>query len=163
MNLYNNYLIQLFKKLKEEGIHTCIDTSGMVSITKDIKELLKYTDLVLFDIKHINDDEHIKLTGMSNKNALNFARFLSNNNVKVWIRHVLVPDITLIDEYLIETKEFISTLSNVEKIEVLPYHKMGITKYEELGIKYQIMDIPEPNKEDINHAKELLGVKNVAK
>ena len=160
-----DFLIELFKKFKENDIHTALDTSGILFDEFDSRylELIKYTDLVLLDIKHINDDEHIKLTGMSNKNALNFARFLSNNNIKMWIRHVLVPTITLIDEYLLETKEFISTLSNVEKIEVLPYHKMGITKYEELGIKYPIMDIPEPNKEDINHAKELLGVKNVAK
>ena len=86
------------------------------------------------DIKHIDDNEHIKLTGKSNKSVLKFAKYLSDNNIHMWIRHVLVPTITLNDEYLIKTKKFIDTLKTVDKIEVLPYHTMGINKYKNLGI-----------------------------
>jgi pyruvate formate lyase activating enzyme len=116
-----------------------------------------------YSIKHIDDKEHIKLTGKSNKNVLDFARYLSNNNKDMWIRHVLVPGITLNDEYLVRTKEFIDTLNTVKKIEVLPYHTMGIVKYENLGIDYKLKDTIPPTKEEVRHAKYLLGViKDVA-
>ena len=164
-----DFVTELFKKLKKYNIHTALDTSGIIFdknnnelITK-FDELIKYTDLVLLDIKHIDNDEHIKLTGKSNKNVLDFAKYLSDNNIHMWIRHVLVPTITLNDSYLIKTKEFIDTLKTVDKIEVLPYHTMGIVKYENLGIDYRIKDINPPTKEEVRHAKYLLGViKDVA-
>lgn len=164
-----DFLIELFKKLKKNNIHTALDTSGIIfdenneALMNKFNELIKYTDLVLLDIKHIDENEHIKLTGKSNKNILSFAKYLSNNNVHMWIRHVLVPGITLNDEYLIKTKEFIDTLNNVDKIEVLPYHTMGIVKYENLGIDYKLKDTRVPTKEEVRHAKYLLGViKDVA-
>ena len=132
-------------------------------LLKKFDKLIKYTDLVLLDIKHINETEHIKLTGKSNKNVLDFAKYLSDNNKDMWIRHVLVPNITLNDEYLIKTKEFIDTLKTVKKIEVLPYHTMGIVKYENLGIDYKLRDTNPPTKDEVRHAKYLLGViKDVA-
>ena len=164
-----DFVIELFKKLKNENIHTVLDTSGILfdknnpELLKKYDELIKYTDLVLLDIKHIDSNEHIKLTGKSNKNVLDFASYLSNNNIHMWIRHVLVPTITLNDEYLIKTKEFIDTLKTVDKIEVLPYHTMGIVKYQNLGIDYKLKGINPPTKEEIRHAKYLLGViKDVA-
>ena len=164
-----DFVTELFKKLKKNNIHTALDTSGIIfdpnndSLMKKFDELIKYTDLVLLDIKHIDDNEHIKLTGKSNKNILAFAKYLSNNNIHMWIRHVLVPGITLNDEYLIKTKEFIDTLNNVDKIEVLPYHTMGIVKYDNLGIEYKLKDTRVPTKEETRHAKYLLGViKDVA-
>ena len=164
-----DFVIELFKKLKNENIHTALDTSGILfdknnpELLKKYDELIKYTDLVLLDIKHIDSNEHIKLTGKSNKNVLDFASYLSNNNIHMWIRHVLVPTITLNDEYLIKTKEFIDTLKTVDKIEVLPYHTMGIVKYQNLGIDYKLKGINPPTKEEIRHAKYLLGViKDVA-
>jgi pyruvate formate lyase activating enzyme len=163
-----DFIIELFKKLKENGIHTAIDTSGVIynknnpSILKKLDELNKYTDLFLLDIKHIDNEEHIKLTGLTNENILEFAKYLSDNGKKTWIRHVLVPGITLNDEYLIKTKEFVDTLENVEKIEVLPYHTMGNVKYENLGLEYPLKDTLAPTKEEVKHAKLLLGViKNV--
>ena len=164
-----DFVIELFKKLKEYNIHTALDTSGIIfdkdnqELLKKFDELIKYTDLVLLDIKHIDEKEHIKLTGKSNKNILNFAKYLSDNNKDIWIRHVLVPGITLNDEYLIKTKEFIDSLKTVKKIEVLPYHTMGIVKYQNLGIEYRLKDTLPPTKEEVRHAKYLLGViKDVA-
>ena len=164
-----DFVTELFKKLKKYNIHTALDTSGIIfdknnnELIAKFDELIKYTDLVLLDIKHIDNDEHIKLTGKSNKNVLDFAKYLSDNNIHMWIRHVLVPTITLNDSYLIKTKEFIDTLKTVDKIEVLPYHTMGIVKYQNLGIDYRIKDINPPTKEEVRHAKYLLGViKDVA-
>ena len=158
-----DFLIELFKILKKNKIHTCIDTSGITYNSNSdylikLNELMKYTDLVLLDIKHIDTSKHEWLTGKPNDNILAFARYLDSINKPVWIRHVIVPKITLIDEYLYKLKDFIDTLSNVEKIEVLPYHKMGISKYEELGIEYTLKDIDEPTKDMIRHAKKILGV-----
>ena len=164
-----DFVIELLKKFKDYNIHTALDTSGIIfdknnkELLKKFDELIKYTDLVLLDIKHIDENEHIKLTGKSNRNVLDFATYLSDNNKDMWIRHVLVPNITLNDEYLIKTKEFIDTLKTVKKIEVLPYHTMGIVKYENLGIDYKLKGTNPPTKEEIRHAKYLLGViKDVA-
>ncbi len=164
-----DFLIELLQKLKAYKIHTAVDTSGIIfdnnneALLKKFDELIKYTDLFLLDIKHIDNNEHIKLTGKSNKNVLAFAKYLSDNNKDMWIRHVLVPGITLNDEYLIKTKEFIDTLKTVKKVEVLPYHTMGIVKYENLGIEYKLKDTLPPTKEEVRHAKYLLGViKDVA-
>ena len=161
-----DFIISLFKKLKENNIHTALDTSGILFNKDDIdkyNELIKYTDLVLLDIKHIDNNEHIKLTGKENTNVLEFAKYLSDNNINTWIRHVLVPGITLNDEYLIKLKSFIDTLSNVSKIEVLPYHTMGIVKYKNLNIPYRLEGVNPPTKDEVRHAKYLLGViKDVA-
>lgn len=164
-----DFVIEVFKLLKKNKIHTALDTSGIIfdennlELLNKFNELIKYTDLVLLDIKHIDDNEHIKLTGKSNKNVLSFAKYLSDNNVHMWIRHVLVPTITLNDEYLKRTKEFIDTLKTVDKVEVLPYHTMGIAKYKNLGIPYRLEGIEPPTKEEVRHAKYLLGViKDVA-
>ena len=164
-----DFIIELFKRLKNENIHTALDTSGAVfdlnnkELLNKFDELIKYTDLFLLDIKHIDNNEHIKLTGKENKNILEFAKYLSDNNKKMWIRHVLVPGITLNDEYLIRLKKFIDTLNTVEKIEVLPYHTMGIVKYKNLGIPYRLDGVNPPTKDEVRHAKYLLGViKDVA-
>lgn len=159
-----DFLIELFKKLKSYNIHTACDTSGVIfdssneELMAKFNELIKYTDLFLLDIKHINNEEHIKLTGKPNKNILEFAKYLSANDKHMWIRHVLVPGITLNDLYLKETKDFIDTLKTVDKVEVLPYHTMGIVKYENLGIPYRLSGVDAPTKEEVRHAKEILGV-----
>ena len=159
-----DFLIELFKKLKSYNIHTACDPSGVIfdssneELMAKFNELIKYTDLFLLDIKHINNEEHIKLTGKPNKNILEFAKYLSANDKHMWIRHVLVPGITLNDLYLKETKDFIDTLKTVDKVEVLPYHTMGIVKYENLGIPYRLSGVDAPTKEEVRHAKEILGV-----
>lgn len=156
--LQAKFVTNLFKRLKKEGIHTAIDTSGMFEITEDIKELLKYTDLVLLDIKHINDEKSKDLVGFSNKRELEFAKYLSDNNIKIWIRQVLVPGITDDTQDLIDLRMFIKSLKTVEKVEILPYHDMGKFKWQDLGCKYELEGVRPANSDDVKRAKELLGL-----
>lgn len=156
--LQYEFLIELFKKLKKEEIHTCIDTSGMVALTDKIKELIELTDLFLLDIKHINPEKCKELVGFSNERELEFARYLSKNNKKMWIRQVLVPGITDQKQDLIKLKDFIAELKTVEKIEILPYHDMGKYKWKELGKEYQLKDIRTATEDDVEGAKKILGI-----
>ena len=151
-------LISLFKELKKLNIHTAIDTSGMVDLSLDIKELLSLTDLVLLDIKHINDEKCKKLVGHSNIKELEFARYLSNNNIPMWIRQVIIPGITDDEDDLMHLKEFLSTLRNIKKIELLPYHDLGKYKWENLGYSYELEKIRTATNEDINRVKEILEI-----
>ncbi|MBQ9081732.1 MAG: radical SAM protein, partial [Clostridia bacterium] len=154
------FVTELFQKLKAEGINTCLDTSGCTFSEEKKAEflpLLSVTDLVLLDIKHIDGAEHEKLTGKSNKNTLAFAKFLSDNGKKMWIRHVLVPELTDRDEWLKKLRAFMDTLQTVEKIEVLPYHTMGEIKYEKLGYAYPLKGVVPPTKDRIENAKRILG------
>lgn len=153
---------ELFKKLKQKGIKTALDTSGYEfkydnpEVVKKYDELIKYTDLVLLDIKHINDEDCIKLTGKTNKNQIEFGRYLSDNGIHMWIRQVLVPGWTDKKENLIKTRAYIDSLKTVDKVEVLPYHTMGKTKYDNLGIDYRFKEILPPSKEVVEMAKEIL-------
>ena len=156
--LQARFLITLFKELKKLKIPTAIDTSGMVDLTDDIKELLSLTDLVLLDIKHINDEKCKELVGHSNKQELEFAKYLSDNNIPVWIRQVIVPGITDNEEDLLELKEFINSLKNVKNIELLPYHELGKSKWENLGLNYELEGVPSATKEDIERVKKVLGI-----
>ena len=153
-----NFLIELFSKLKKEGIHTCIDTSGMVSLTDDIKKLLSLTDLVLLDIKHIDDEKCKDLVGFSNKLELAFAKYLNDSNIPVWIRQVLIPGYTDVENDLLKLKKFISSLKTVEKVELLPYHNLGEYKWKNLGFKYELENVKEPSQEEIDNAKKILGI-----
>lgn len=159
-----DFVIELFKELKKHNINTAVDTSGYMfnpdnpeSVEKH-KKLNEVTDLFLLDIKHIDSKEHIELTKVDNKNTLAYAKFLSDNNKDMWIRHVVVPGITLNDEYLFRLKEFIDTLKTVKKIDVLPYHTMGEVKYKNLGIEYPLKGVRTPSKEEIINVKKILGV-----
>ena len=159
--LQMDFMIELFQKAKEKGINTTIDTSGAPFTRKEpffgkFNELMKYTDLLLVDIKHIDDEQHKLLTGQTNKNILDMARYLSEIGKPVWIRHVLVPERSDKDEYLKELYEFIKTLGNVEKVEVLPYHTFGEYKWKELGYDYPLAGIEPPTKERIKNANEIL-------
>lgn len=156
--LQPRFLINLFKELKRNNIHTAIDTSGMVEITEDIKELIDLTDLILLDIKCINDDICKDLTGKSNKKELEFAKYLSDNNKDMWIRQVLIPTITDKKEDLIELKKFINTLKTVKKVEILPYHDMGKFKWENMNLKYELDNIRTANFEDVERAKRILEI-----
>ena len=154
--LQAKFLIELFKKLKQEGIHTCIDTSGMVQITDEIKELISLTDLFLLDIKHIDSDKCKQLVGFTNKLELEFARYLSDNNKDMWIRQVLVPGYTDDTKDLAKLREFISTLKTVKKVEILPYHDMGKYKWEDLGVEYELKNVRTATSEDVEKAKKQL-------
>lgn len=156
--LQAKFLIELFTKLKEHSIHTCIDTSGSFDLTCDIKKLIDLTDLFLLDIKCINDEKCIELTGVSNKKELNFAKYLSDNNKPLWIRQVLVPGITDDEQDLLELKNFISSLRTVEKVEVLPYHNLGKFKWEKLDLEYPLEGFITASIEDVKRAKNILGI-----
>lgn len=161
-----DFVTELLKSVKSYGINTAVDTSGYLfkcdseEVLKKFEELDKYCDLYLLDIKHINDSEHKKLTGVTNKNTLNFAKWLSDRGSKMWIRHVLVPGYTDNDVYLEELSEFIKSLKTVEKVEVLPYHTMGEVKYENLGYDYPLKGVEPPKKERVLNARKILGVNN---
>ena len=152
------FLIELFEKLKKENIHTCIDTSGMVALTNDIKKLLSLTDLVLLDIKHINSEKCKNLVGFNNEKELAFAQYLSDDNIHMWIRQVLVPSYTDDEADLLQLKDFISSLNTVDKVEILPYHDMGKYKWKKLGLKYELENVRQANDEDIQRAKKILGI-----
>lgn len=156
--LQAKFLIELFTKLRKYNIHTCIDTAGSVILTDEIKELIDLTDLFLLDIKCINDEKAINLTGVSNKKELEFARYLSSINKPMWIRQVLVPGYTDDEQDLIKLREFISTLKSVKKVEVLPYHDLGKFKWEQLGEVYPLENVRTANNDDVKRAKEILGI-----
>lgn len=152
------FLIELFTKLKNLGIHTAIDTSGMVDITEDIKKLLSLTDLVLLDIKHINDEKCRNLVGRSNVQELNFAKYLSDNHIPIWIRQVIIPGITDDEKDLLDLKDFISSLKTVEKVELSPYHEMGKYKWTKLGLQYELEHVLPATSKDIERAKRILDI-----
>ena len=156
-----DFLTELFRKAKANGIHTTLDTSGNPFTREEpffskFNELMKYTDLVMLDIKHIDDEQHKILTGCTNKNILDLARYLSDIKKPVWIRHVLVPERSDYDEYLIKLDDFIQSLDNVQKVEVLPYHTLGAYKWDELGYEYKLKGIDPPSVERVENANKLL-------
>ena len=156
--LQYEFLIELFKKLKDKNIHTCIDTSGMVALTDKMKELIDLTDLFLLDIKHINSEKCKDLVGVSNKKELDFAKYLSDHGKPMWIRQVLIPGYTDDKNDLIDLKNFINSLKTVEKVEILPYHTMGKYKWYDLGLKYELEDVREATTDDIKRAKKILEI-----
>lgn len=156
-----DFLLDLFRKAKARGINTAIDTAGQPFTREEpffskFQELMQYTDLLLLDLKHIDPAEHRKLTGKPNDNILDLFRFLSDIGKPVWIRHVLVPGITDDDGFLRKTREFISTLNNVQKVEVLPYHSMGEYKWEQLGIPYSLKGVESPGADRVKNAERIL-------
>ena len=157
-----DFVCELFEKLKKLNIHTCLDTSGIIfnksndELIKKFDKLAQFTDLVLLDIKHINPKAHKELTNFSNENILEFAKYLSDKKIPTWIRCVLVPGVNSDIETLKNTRKFIDTLKNVEKVEVLPYHNLAEHKYEKLGIEYPFKNIEIPTEKEINLAKEIL-------
>lgn len=154
-----DFVTELFKKAKAKGIHTCIDTSGITFNRDDTEKfdaLMNVTDLVMLDIKHIDDTEHKKLTSHSNKNILEFAEYTAKKDVPLWIRHVIVPEITYNEEYLYKLGQFIGQLKNVKALDVLPYHDMGKAKYKALGLEYPLGDTKPMSKEDAIKARGII-------
>lgn len=149
--LQADFVLELFKLCKEDGINTVVDTSGYI-FNEKVKEVLEYTDLVLLDIKAIDEKAYKELTGVELENTLKFAQYLKEKGKRVWIRHVIVPGITDNDELLNRLAEYISALGNVEKVELLPYHRLGEFKYKELGMKYALEGVEELSKERLENA-----------
>ena len=159
--LQMDFLIELFQALKNEGVNTCIDTSGAPfnddpAFMAKFDKLMELSDLLLLDIKQIDNAKHLKLTKRENTNILKMARYLSDIHKPVWIRHVLVPGISTDVEDLKKLRSFIDTLDNVSRVEVLPYHNLGAYKWEKLGYDYPLKDTPLPTKEEISLANEIL-------
>ena len=159
--LQMDFLTELFRKAKAKGIHTCLDTSGQPFTRREpffskFAELMKYTDLLLFDLKQIDDAKHRELTGRTNRNILDCARYLSDIGKPIWVRHVLVPGVTDNDDDLHALRAFIDTLQNVKRVEVLPYHAMGTYKWEQLGIPYTLKDVSAPSEERVRNAEHIL-------
>ena len=160
-----DFVTELFKRVKEEGLETCVDTSGSIfnknnkEVVYKIDKLLEVCDLVMLDIKHIDNQKHVELTGKPNENVLDFAQYLAYKNKNVWLRYVLVPTINEDEETLLAWKSFAGSLKNIDKVEILPYHRLALEKYKKLGIEYPIKDILEPTKEQIEKAKKILEIK----
>lgn len=156
-----DFLLEFFQKAKKEGVHTVLDTSGKPFTRHDpffkkFNLLMEYTDLLLLDIKHIDEEQHKILAGCGNKNILDMAEYLAEIQKPVWIRHVLVPERNDYDEYLIRLDEFVKKLGNVQRFEVLPYHTLGIYKWQDMRIPYPLKDIEPPTKERVENANRLL-------
>ncbi|MBQ6815827.1 MAG: pyruvate formate lyase-activating protein [Clostridia bacterium] len=162
-----DFLIELFSLAKEQGIHTCIDTSGATynpankAYCQKLNTLLGYTDLVILDIKHIDPVCHKKLTGSSNDRILQFAKFLNEKNIPVWVRHVVVEGYTDSPEHLFNLGLFIGNLKNVKALDVIPYHTLGVNKYKQLNIKYALEGLEPLSNHKAAKAKEhiLNGIK----
>lgn len=154
--LQSAFLLEMLKMCKKAGIHTAIDTSGTGYNKEDLDEILKYTDLVILDIKAIDSENYKKLTGKDINEFNYFCEILDKSNKKVWLRQVIVPTINDTKEYILKFKKYIKKFKNIEKVELLPYHTMGIEKYEKLGIKYRLKDIPDMDKEKCKTLENLL-------
>ncbi|MGN1433628.1 MAG: pyruvate formate-lyase-activating protein [Ruminococcus sp.] len=157
-----DFLLELFTLAKNKSINTCLDTSGVMfdrnnsERMEKIDRLLEVCDLVMLDIKHIDDNEHKKLTSHSNKNILDFARYLDEKNVPMRIRHVIVPNITDKREELLKLGQFLKPFKNIEKIETLPYHTLGKVKYDNLGLDYPLGNTPQLAESDAEKALEII-------
>lgn len=157
-----DFVLELFRKAHARGINTCLDTS-LASFTREPAWLQKFDqlmddcDLVMADIKHIDPAEHLALTGRGNENILDCLRYLAQREQPLWIRHVLVPGVTDVDDYLRRTRDFIAGLGDaVKRVEVLPYHTLGVFKWEELGIPYRLEGVEPPTPERTTRAQQIL-------
>ena len=148
------YILELFKLCKEDGLHTAIDTSGYL-LNDRIKEVLEYTDLVLLDIKQIDPEKYKALTSVSLKPTLDFLKYLSEINKPVWLRYVLVPGYTDNEKDLEAWAKFVSNFKNVERVDILPFHQMGGHKWKEVNKVYQLENVLAPTNEEVKKAEEI--------
>ena len=156
-----DFLLELFREAKKRGVSTVIDTAAQPFSREEpffgtFAELMQYTDLLMVDVKHVDPAAHKKLTGCGNENVLDCLRWLSEIGKPVWLRHVLVPGVTDDDGALRRMRAFIETLSNVEKVEVLPYHAFGEYKWKQLGIPYSLSGVLPPAPERVAAAEAIL-------
>lgn len=156
-----DFVTELFKIAHANGVNTTLDTSGNPFTPEEpfiskFNELMKYTDLFMLDIKQIDDNKHKELTGWTNNNILQLAEYLSDNGKDMWIRNVLVPGYTDDEEDLIKLRDFVKGLKTVKRFEVLPYHTLGVFKWENLGIPYSLEGVKPPTKELIEKANNIL-------
>lgn len=153
--LQRTILKKLFSRLHEEGIHTTLDSNGRL-IDQPAKELLEETDLLMLDVKHFNNEWHKKLTGLSNTNTFKVAQHRETSGKPMWLRYVLVPGWSDQEEYLHQLGEFFKDFNTIERLEVLPYHQLGVHKWESLGMEYKLKDIQPPTDETLDKVKNIL-------
>lgn len=154
-----DFVTELFRAARERGIHTCIDTSGITFNEKTVEKfdrLMEYTSLVMLDIKHIDTERHKALTGAPNDNILAFARYLEKKEIPLWVRHVVLEGYTDNEGDLTRLGEFLGTLRNLKALDVLPYHTLGVKKYEEMGLDYPLKGIPPLSKQKAQKAREII-------
>lgn len=160
-----DYVTELFRLAKAQGVHTTLDTSGNPFTMEEpfiskFNELIKYTDLFLLDIKHIDSEKHKALTMSGNDNILALAKYLSDNGKHMWIRHVLVPGHTDDEADLQKLGEFVKSLKTVKRFEILPYHTLGVFKWKQLGVDYTLDDVSTPSKKEIDRAMEIMDTES---
>ena len=158
-----DFVTEVFRLAKEKGIHTTLDTSGVLfsdnpEWLERFDRLIEVTDLVMLDLKEIDSEKHRVLTGHGNENILAMARYLSDHGCEMWIRHVLVPGLTDDEEGLKELDAFIQSLKTVSKVEILPYHTLGLFKWKKLELDYPLEGVRVPTDEEIRRAEELLHI-----
>jgi pyruvate formate lyase activating enzyme len=166
-----DFLIDLFTLAKERDIHTCIDTSGITyrpgntAYIEKLDKLMTLTDLVMLDIKHIDPEKHKELTQQPNDGILAFVQYLSDKEIPMWIRHVVVPGITDDPKYLYQLGQFIAPFKNLKVLDILPYHTMGTVKYEKLEMDYKLKDVPAMDKSKAIELKKIVidGVRDKRK
>jgi len=156
--LQAHFVLEIVKECKKRGYHVAIDTSGIVALSDTVQEIINLADLFLLDIKSIREETCLWLSGVSNEKEMAFARYLDAHQKPMWIRQVLVPGITDTKEDLLALRAFLSSLSCVEKVEILPYHDLGKYKWKKLGVEYPLEGTPLPSEEDVLRAKKLLGL-----
>lgn len=162
--LQMEFVTDLFSIAKEHGVHTALDTSGgpfcmEPDYLESFQKLMDVTDLFILDMKEMDPERHKALTGQDNRNILAFARYLSAHKKPMWIRHVLVPGLTDSRESLEALYNFLRELKSVERVEILPYHTMGVHKWEALGIPYSLKNVLPPTEEEVRRAEEILRIK----
>ena len=150
------FLLECLKQCKQEGFHTCLDTSGVGCNKELYPEILSYTDLVILDIKAVTPEAYKKMTGYPMKDFLEFLELCQKLEKKLWLRQVIVPGINDTEEYILELKKYIKNIKNVERVELLPYHLYGEEKYKKLGIPYRLDGVPAMKKEDLDKLNQIL-------
>jgi len=151
-----DFLLKLLRACKKRDIHTCLDTTGLAQKDKMV-EVAKYTDLFLYDIKHIDSEQHRKYTGVNNEAILDNLRYLDSIGKNIWIRYVLIPGINDDESDLLNLLALLKELDHVTAINILPYHKIGSHKYHRFGLEYKMNGIQEPTKEHINKVSRLFS------
>ena len=158
-----DFVTEFFRLMKKEGVHTCVDTAGQ-PFRRDpewldrFNELMSLTDLFMLDLKQFDSKLHVELTGKDNANILDMARYLSDNGKEMWIRHVLVPGVTDDETDLRKMSDFIASPKTVSRVEILPYHTLGVSKWQKLGIPYPLEGVPTPTDEQVKRAEDILNV-----
>lgn len=151
-----NFLLEILQLIKQNGIHTCVDTSGHV-VKERMQNVAEFTDLFLYDLKHIDNEMHKKYSGVGNELILENLKMLDEMDKKIWIRYPMIPGMNDSEENQLKMLDFLSKLKNHHPVSILPYHKIGSNKYQRFGIEYKMDGIEEPDRERVEEVKSLFA------